>query len=197
MKKLIFTAVAVFGFISLQAQENQLNEGFSKGDVFTTGSFGFSSSKQGNVKSTNINFSPSVGYFLTENVALGGRLNFSNNKVEATLGEFNSSGFGAEVFGRYYFTPASKFSVFGELAAGIGNSKNEDAFGNENKTKSYGINAGLGLHYFLNSNFAIQAGWTGLGYNSSKPDISGADSTNTFNFSLNMSTINFGLLYKF
>ena len=65
MKKLLLSAVAVFAFTFANAQDG---EGFSKGDVFISGSVGFNSSKQGDAKSNEFSFSPAAGYFLTENI---------------------------------------------------------------------------------------------------------------------------------
>lgn len=194
MKKLLLSAVAVFAFTFANAQDG---EGFSKGDVFVSGSVGFNSSKQGDAKSNEFSFSPAAGYFLTENIAAGARLNVvsGENTDESTYSEF-----GAEVFGRYYFTPASKFSLFGELAVGFGNEKTEREIGLvkvETKHSNFGVNAGVGVNYFLSNNFAIEAKWAGLGYNSRKLDADGADAENTFGLNVDLSSINLGLVYKF
>ncbi|CAM4147963.1 MULTISPECIES: outer membrane beta-barrel protein [Flavobacterium] len=193
MKKLVLSAVAVFAFTFANAQEGE-GAGFSKGDVFISGSVGFDSTKQGDAKSNEFTFSPAAGYFLTENIAAGVRLNIVSGEetTETTYSEF-----GADVFGRYYFTPASKFSVFGELAVGFGNEKRETVTNIETKYTSFGVNAGVGVNYFLSDNFAIEAGWAGLGYNSRKLDADGADAQNSFGLAVDMSSINLGLVYKF
>mgnify|MGYP006180401957 CR=1 FL=1 len=113
------------------------------------------------------------------------------------FGEDKMSSFGAEVFGRYYWTAASQFSVFGEVGVGFGNAKEEDSFGNEQKFNAFGVNAGVGVSYFLNSNFAIEAGWAGLGYNTDDNGGNGAEKTNNFGLNVDLSSINFGLVYKF
>ncbi|WP_445722108.1 outer membrane beta-barrel protein [Flavobacterium sp.] len=196
MKKLVLSAVAVFAFTFANAQEGE-GAGFSKGDVFISGSVGFDSTKQGDAKSNEFTFSPAAGYFLTENIAAGVRLNVvsGENTDESTYSQF-----GADVFGRYYFTPGSKFSVFGELAVGFGNEKTEREIGLvkvETKHSNFGVNAGVGVNYFLSSNFAIEAKWAGLGYNSRKLDADGADAQNSFGLAVDMSSINLGLVYKF
>lgn len=198
MKKVLLSAVALlaFGFANAQ-EETKGNGGFSKGDVFVSGGVGFSSGKQGEFKESSLNFSPAVGYFVSENIALGARLDVMSAKEDDFGDETTMSGFGAEVFGRYYWTPASQFSVFGEAAVGFGNSKTEFAGGGESKFNTFGINAGVGVSYFLNSNFAIEAGWAGLGYNSFKEDVSGAEAYNQFGLNVDLSAINFGLVYKF
>jgi len=194
MKKVLLSAVALlaFGFANAQEEEKG-NGGFSKGSMFVSGTVGYDSAKFGDAKSNELTFSPAFGYFVTENIALGARLDVASGENYA---ETKTSTFGAEVFGRYYFTPASQFSVFGEAAVGFGSSKDEYAGGGEDKYNTFGINAGVGVSYFLNSNWAIEAGWGALGYNTEKQD--GADdSENKFNLGLNLSNINLGLVYKF
>jgi opacity protein-like surface antigen len=187
MKKIILSAVAVLAFGFANAQES--NGGFAKGDVLATGSFGVGSEKTGDSKTNIFEIAPSVGYFVSENIAIGARVGFASIKE---TGEEKINDFKAEVFGRYYITPASKFSVFGELATGIGSSKQGDF-----KSKSFGINAGLGVNYFLSSNWAIEAAWAGLGYESNDNGGNGADKTNSFGLAIDLSAINFGLTYKF
>ena len=97
--------------------------------------------------------------------------------------------------GRYYFTPADKFSLFGQLALGFGSEKYDDG-ADSVKASTFGVNAGLGLNYFLSSNFALQASWAGLGYNSHKLEDAD-DSYNTFGLNANLTNINLGLVYKF
>ena len=121
MKKIILSAVVLFTVTFASAQEKKVNsgEGFSNGDVFVSGSFGINSTNNDNtnVKTNGFTVAPSVGFFVSDNIALGVALGFSNDKSKtsgtATIDEDQLS---AGVFGRYYFTPASKFSVFTELA---------------------------------------------------------------------------------
>ena len=201
MKKVLLTAVAVFAFGFANAQE-EASSGFSKGSTFVSGAVGFGSEKFGDAfDSKSMNFSPSFGYFVTENIAVGAQLNITsaeNVEVNAPgLGMVpfeKFSSFGADIFGRYYFTPADKFSLFGQLAVGFGSEKYED--GGDIKASTFGVNAGLGLNYFVSSNFALQASWACLGYNSHKFEDAD-DSYNTFGLNADLSNINLGLVYKF
>ena len=198
MKKVLLTAAAVFAFGFANAQEGEsTSAGFSKGDVFVTGGIGFNSDKQGDWKSNEFTFSPAVGYFVSDNIALGARLDLMSGKEEEGINELKTSAFGLEAFGRYYMTPTSQFSLFGELAIGFGNSKAENQFGNETKYNTFGVNAGIGVNYFLSSNWALEASWAGLGYNTYKQDVSGAESYDSFGLNVDLASINLGLVYKF
>jgi opacity protein-like surface antigen len=203
MKKVLLSALAVFAFTFANAQEEEKgNGGFSKGNVFVSGSFGFGSEKYGDFyDASSFNFSPSIGYFVSENIAIGAMLKISSaENVEVNFGGLGSfpvekaSSFGADIFGRYYFTPADKFSVFAQAAVGFGSNTYED--GGEFKASTFGINAGLGLSYFVSSKFAIEASWVGLGYNTFKFEDD-SESLNNFGLNGNLSNINLGLVYKF
>lgn len=201
MKKLLLSAIAVFAFTAANAQENL----FAKGDVFLSGTVNVGSTKQGDNSTTGFTFSPKAGYFVTENIAVGLGVDFYSNKNDNGAGSVDKdNNFGANVFGRYYFTPASQFSVFGQLGFGISSEKNtqEVTVGNttvSTDTKYNGFNVALapGINYAISKHFSLEAAWGVLGYNSRKLDADGAKAANTFNFGVNLSNINFGLNYKF
>ncbi|MFC5045665.1 porin family protein [Aquimarina hainanensis] len=193
MKKLMFTALAVLAFTFANAQE----EGFTKGSSFVSGSFGFNSESTGDVKDNSFNFSPRAAYFLTENIAAGAKLGFTSRKQEnGTDPEIKTNEFTIGAFGRYYFTPATKFSVFAELELDYNTRKVEVGNG-DTKFNGFGIGFAPGVNYFLNKNFAIEATWGALNYRTFKQDVSGAESTDNFNIGVNLDDINFGLVYKF
>ncbi|WP_299180619.1 outer membrane beta-barrel protein [uncultured Aquimarina sp.] len=193
MKKLILTAIAVFTLTFVNAQDG----GFAKGDIFVSGSFGYNSTSTGDIKNNSFEFTPRVGFFVSENIAVGARLGFTTSKQEAPFTEdIKNNSFNAGAFGRYYFTPSSKFSVFGEVAFEYASSKQEQGTG-ELKINGFGLNVGPGVSYFLSDHFALEAFWGALAYATAKPDIDGADSTNAVSVGLDLDDINLGLVYKF
>lgn len=201
MKKILLSAVAIMAFGFANAQDTP-TKGFAKGDVFVSGSVGFGSEKTGELKSNVFNISPKAGYFVTENIAVGVKLGYTSGKDTNQVGpgtvEVKTNAFEAGAFGRYYFTPASQFSFFGELSAGFNSSKSEIE-GVPGESKSNGFNVGLapGISYFVSNNIALEATFGLLGYNTNKPDFDGAESTDTFNIGANLSDIRFGIVYKF
>ena len=198
MKKVLLSAVALlaFGFANAQ-EEKSANGGFAKGDVFVTGAFTFGSTndKDSDVKTNGFEIAPQVGYFLTENIAIGGKLGFSSEKREtAGVDTRDMSGLTLGAFGRYYFTPANQFSLFGQLGL--------DYSSMENKLADYKVNGidaglGLGMNYFVSSNFSIEAGVAVLGFSSEKADVTGADGKTGFNFGGDWRAVTFGVNYKF
>lgn len=195
MKKIVLSAVAILAFGFANAQESSTGKGFSNGDIFISGSVGIDSEKTGDVKSSGFEITPKVGFFVTENIAIGGKLGFSSYKAEnAVTDTADQSAFTVGGFGRYYFTPASDFSLFGELGIDYSSIDNKLADVKENEI---GANLGLGLSYFVSSNFAIEATWAGLGFASNDNGGDGADKTNTFGLGANLNSINLGVVYKF
>jgi outer membrane protein len=194
MKKVLLSALALLAFSFANAQEEEKgNKGFTKGDVFVSGAVNLSSAKTGDVKVSSFEIVPKLGYFVTPNIAFGASVGYKSDKFNGNA-EATNTGLGLGAFGRYYFTPADKFSLFGQLAVGFGSEKYED--GGDIKASTFGVNAGLGLNYFVSSNFALQASWAGLGYNSHKFEDAD-DSYNTFGLNADLSNINLGLVYKF
>ncbi len=197
MKKVLLSAVALLAFGFANAQEEKSNGGFSKGDVFVTGAFTFGSTndKDLEVKTNGFEIAPQVGYFLTENIAIGGKIGYKSEKVETVgVDTKDMAGLTLGAFGRYYFTPANQFSLFANLGLDYSSMENK-----LNDVKVNGIDAGLGLgmNYFVSSNFSIEAGVAVLGFSSEKADVTGADGKTGFNFGGDWRAVTFGVNYKF
>ena len=189
MKKIILTVAAVFALSFANAQDKKEGSaGFAKGDLYLTGEASLMNEKQGDVKTDGLTLSPGLGYFLTDNVALVGALEVGSSKDAA--GDKTST-FGLHAGVKYFWTPASQFSlsIGGELAY-------DTAKVGDVKTNTIGLMVPVGLHYFVSNNFAITSTWGGLNYSSEKVDVTGAEAKNTLGLKLDMSAINFGLLYK-
>lgn len=202
MKKLILaSAVVLFGMVSAQESETA---GFVKGDTFMTGAVGYSNKTTGNAKNNTFTIAPSVGYFVTPNIAIGVRGGYTNSKNTDNIAnvkiEDKLDTFRVGAFGRYYYTPAAKFSVFGELNADYANAKVTNTVGNVSTSgKANGFDIGLapGISYFVSKNFALEATYGLVNYSSVKPDVSGADSTDNFQIGLDLNDLSLGLVYKF
>ena len=196
MKKVLLSAVALlaFGFANAQ-EEGKGNGGFAKGDVFVSGAFSIGSEKTGDDKSSGFEIEPKVGYFVTENIAIGGKLGYASYKAEDVFGDTDDmSALTVGAFGRYYMTPASQFSLFGQLGFDYSSIDDKLADVQENEI---GLNLGLGLSYFVSNNWSIEATWAGLGYTSNDNGGNGAEKTNSFGLGADLRAISFGVNYKF
>ncbi|MBW8360848.1 MAG: porin family protein [Kaistella sp.] len=207
MKKVLLVgAVALFGAVN--AQVTTAGEGFVKGDTFITGAVEYSSTKQDQYEENAATIAPSFGIFVSPNIAVGARVGYTKGNVENTFTVIGQTytlseemeAVNAGVFGRYYITPASKFSLFGELNANyVGVNTTDDDGMDVNETKYNGFNFGFapGVNYFLTRNFALEATVGVLNYTSMKEDTDNAKSIDNFNIGLNFTDVSLGLVYKF
>ena len=208
MKKIILTVAAVFALTFANAQDKKEGTGgpgFANGDLYLSGKAGFDSTKDDldNDLSKNNGFelSPGLGYFISDNLAIEGQLSFaSRTKEEASSGdEIKDTGFGIAAGVRYFFTPASQFSLSIGGNVSYMSTKREVTTSSgsfDGTAKEIGFNVPLGLNYFVSNDFALTAEWGGFGYSSNDNGGNGAPKTTGFNLGLDLSSISFGLLYK-
>ncbi len=206
-KTLILAFITLLAITTVKAQDESKaavsGDGFSMADIFVSGSVSFGTDNDGNLSSNQFNFSPQVGYFIDDYIAIGGRFGYVSSTGEiasiidpnATIDDKTTT-LNIGAFGRYYFTPENNFSFFGELAAGISNIKREVGQA-EGKGNGWFINAAPGINYFLSYNFAIEASVGLIGYDSFKIDEENADTQSAFNIGVNLSDINLGVVYRF
>ena len=197
MKKVLLSAVAIltFGFANAQEEAVATTGSFAKGDVFVTGAVTFGSEKEGDYKSNSFELAPQVGFFLTENIAIGGKIGFSTYKEEVNGNDLEDmAGFTVGAFGRYYLTPANQFSLFAQLGLDYSSMDNKLA---DFKYNVIDAGLGLGMNYFVSSNFSIEAGVAVLGYSTNDNGGDGADATNNFSFGGDWRAVTFGVNYKF
>ena len=158
MKKIILTMAAVFALTFANAQDKkESSEGFSKGDLYLTGTAGFSSSSTGDAKDSGFTLAPGLGYFLSENLALEGGLTFKSgttNSGAPGADDFKTTGFGVNAGVKYFWTPASKFSL--SIGGNLSYMSNKTDDGTFNSTsKVIGLNVPVGLNYFVSNDFAL------------------------------------------
>jgi opacity protein-like surface antigen len=151
------------------------------------------------VKESSFTINPKVGFFVTENIAIGGQVGYTSATADVWNGfdlvEEKSNMFAVGAFGRYYFTPANDFSLFAELGVDYATGTTEVDGTETGDVSGFGIGIAPGISYFIGSNWALEASVGLLGY--STVDFGGDDNTNSFDLNLNLSNINFGVVYKF
>ena len=182
-----------FAFIAhAQDESPKSKEGFAKGDILFNGGLGLGFSNN----QFYINAQPSAGYFITKHVVTGLGLGFTyaNNG-------FNSSkvnGYNGGLFARYYLTPQSKFSFFGQLSAGAGilNSKSRDVYGflQERDYTNAQITISPGINYFVSKRVALEMQFGSFGYyRNGESGIINDD----LRLDLNLNSVRFGINFKF
>ncbi|MFD0991760.1 porin family protein [Tenacibaculum geojense] len=189
MKKLLLSIAMIAVGFTASAQ------GFEKSDVYLTGTVGFNNESLGDFSSSLFTFSPSAGYFVSENIALELGLTFASGENEAT--DTEASVFGVGLGASYFFTPSEKFSFIVGAGFSYSNESSEE-FGVEQPDQSiFGFTVSPGINYFISESFALRASIGALSYRNTSVDIDGADSINNFGLNLNLSNIELGLTYKF
>jgi outer membrane protein W len=194
MKKLILSIALIAAFGIANAQE-----GFSKGNTFLTGSLKISSQndKDEDTKSNSTNFAVGVGHFLSDNFALGVNLGIGSARItEASNSTEETSEMNVGAFGRYYFSPKSKFSMLGHLGVNYTSMKYK-TFTPDLKFSGIDIFAAPGFNYFVSKNLSLEAVIGKIGYSSAKADVTGAKGTTNFNFNFDFSNVGFGMNFRF
>ncbi|MCB2380196.1 outer membrane beta-barrel protein [Hymenobacter sp. BT635] len=222
MKKIFLLALLAAGTEAVHAQS------IAAGTISLGGTIGYSkstdktsSSFQGQnysyeTKSSEFRFSPSVGYFLNDNLALGLSLGYSserrpyttsspspNNPSREELDPTRTIQVGPYV--QYYKMLSEQFGVVGTLGGGYQSLKRYDYINNGpmggiqiSEQKASGFYAGLtpGIIFFPVPKLGISASIGGLGYdrlNYDYPTNTGGSAPSDFEASSSVFGANFGL----
>ena len=206
MKKLLLiAAVAVFGLSNVNAQDEAPTFGFAEGDIFVEGNIGFNSTNDKNTdeKFNSFSITPKAGYFLSEDLAIGGLVSLTSSKTEVSGTDVSdNSGFGVGAFARYYFLDlGERFKTYTEFGVGYSTEKNKIADVKEN---TIGAGLDLGINYFVTEKIALTFGLRNvLSFSSSKLDVDGAEAVSEFNLGFGDvanpfgGNAAFGILFKF
>ena len=158
MKKTIFTLfIAVLLSTSALAQLEQGTKivGGEFGVELNTNKSKFENQTVTNSKSTSISLEPRFGYFVIDNLAVGGELSLStfSSKSESSDNKITGTSFAIGPFVRYYFPP--KIFLEGQYAFGVSNTK-YDWLDENQKSALSAWSLGAGYAAFLNENIAIE-----------------------------------------
>lgn len=145
-------------------------------------------------KENTIGFSPFIGYFVKNQLAVGLVLDYSSIKSEGANTDdlFSQISLGPAV--RYYLSITTKFMFFGEAKV---------PFGRVNRTvngvqlsplKTIGISLSPGFAFFASDKFSFHTKFGQLSYRSQKQ---GDDQESFVDFSLAGSNLTLGLNYHF
>lgn len=180
MKKLFLSLALVAAGVAAQAQ-------IGSGSLMLGGSLGFSSTGGGETKVTpggggasvtndltarsNWNFSPTIGYFLNDNLAVGLRLGLGGtNRAQVTTTDgkttenISSFDLGVELFGRYYKELGSSFYFFVDGGLGFTSAswtdKTQDGLDklkddDKNSISTIGLNVAPGVAFFPTEKWGI------------------------------------------
>ncbi len=210
MKKFIALAIVVLCVMSVSAQKGTWYLGTSGFAPFGDISDEFASEGYAGVvmgpmtgfstldvkdayTATSFGLAPEVGYFITDNLALGLGIYYTNSALKPEGGSKTSfNTFGVNPYARYYFLAKGDFKMYGQFNIAYGTTK-ADTDG----AKSFdalAINVMPGVSYNLSERFAINATFGDFGYASMKHDDFKATG---FGLNVDMSTLQFGFSVAF
>jgi hypothetical protein len=132
-------------------------------------------------KVSNFNISPTVGYFLFDNLATGLCLNFNESRVKPEGGStVNNSHHTGSIFLRYHF-PQSSFTPWIHTQNGFGYGKEDDY-----KTNIISHASGIGMDVPVAKSFVTTFALM-YNYNSNKPKDNNLDNVRFINSGLSFS----------
>lgn len=195
MKKVLLTLTAIAGLtIAANAQTEQ-------GKIMVGGQIGFETSKVKDTdhKDNSFSINPTVGYFISDNLAIGTGIGYNWSKSE---GDKNNSikfdAFQVSPFVRKYSAngPVRFFAQLSVPMAWGTQTVETSSIEKKNKFENYGVELAPGLAYFPTSKIGIELKVRGLYYNYSKnktEDIT----TNTFGLNVNSLAPTLGVQFHF
>jgi outer membrane protein W len=203
MKKvLLFAAFAAFAMTSVNAQDD--SSGFAKSNIYMTGTVGFNSSTESSnitgdtdTDNSSTTFSPTIGYMLTDNIALEAGLGYEstdNGFSETTITTFS-------VGARWFMNPTDKFSL--SVGAGLGFGSGTATYTGETYEDEIGALAftiAPAVNYWISDSWGLFANIAAFEYSSvTESNNLNSDEYDTTSTGLNidLTDINFGMVYKF
>lgn len=199
MKKLLLVlTLSLLSITSSSAQEEEQEFGFAKGDIFLTGSVSYSDATNASIERKNFYFIPAASFFVSDHVSINGGLLIGSERAENLLGggEFDNNSFGFVAGASYYFTPDKKFSFVLSLSAAYQRRDFTDTIGFETDVHETSVAFAPGINYFISERFAIQATLGAISYGKVKNDDGVYPESDRFGIDLDLSNVNFGVLFK-
>jgi len=170
---LIVFAFFILGVFSAAAQTD-------RGRLLAGGSVNFNvpTGDGDNVRQSRLEATPSIGFFVADNVALGFGLPISSNRYEDSRQRYirRSSSFAFAPFGRYYFG-AANIKPFLEARFGIQRFRTVETGRSEMTDNALFVGMGGGIAFFLNEHVALEPKLTYDAYSRN-------NTSSSFNFNL-------------
>jgi Outer membrane protein beta-barrel domain len=181
MKKFIIFGLIACSTITVNAQRKKTRANTSQGNWAVRVALGYNSENSDPVgvpeqsKSNTLQFNPSVGYFIADNLEIGLNLDLQNKNESETFTatnkmELSGTSIGFGIYGQKYFPVNNWFAFTGRLDLGLanGNNKITSTINNivtptDQGDNNFGGSANFGLAFTPVNNLAIQANIIGIG----------------------------------
>ena len=158
MKKLLLiAAVAVFGFTTVNAQTEKGNWMFAGSTAIsfasTTATPELDGEEGEDQKTSLFSVTPTVAYFIMDNLAIGVDLTFTSQKNDDGNDDITTSSFSAIPGATYFFEAGDNLKPY--IGAGVGVISTSSGDDDSLKSNGLAIRGKGGLAYFLNESIAI------------------------------------------
>ena len=173
----------------------------SMGTWSVGGNVGFSGNRNQNAgnetKNSTYTFSPSVGYFVADNLMVGADVSMNVSRQEDDNNTYKQTSFGIGPFLRYYkFTKNEQFAFYGDFGFGYASGKDKQNNNDPTKSRAFNMYLSPGFTWFPTSHWGIEFQVNLLSFTSYDPDTDrDDDKTNYFNFGLNTFSPSIGIRY--
>jgi hypothetical protein len=151
-----------------------------------------------NVSWQDYSLTPTVGYFITDNMMVGTGFAMGSSSEEVNDVEFKSGGMNISPFFRFYMNDA--FFASAGIAIGSSSYEEDASFGDitdtyEESSSTFGLNAGVGYSLMWNDRVCIEPSFgiaTSSGSSSSKTNLGGSvtesdsDAPSTFGMAIGL-----------
>ncbi|HEY1061120.1 MAG TPA: outer membrane beta-barrel protein [Daejeonella sp.] len=205
MKKLILSIVALSSLTLASYAQTE------KGKFILGGTALYETSKSdaANANSAeNLNLVPNLGYFVSDNFAIGTGIGYSFSKAAVASATGINNAVIVSPFGRYYAGLSDQFKFFGQASVpmAFGTVKavdaNGDAGAKAGTSTSFGVALSPGFVYFPTKKLGIELALKGISYNNLKVkdandnDVKGAGRED-FSFGTNFFAPQIGVQFHF
>lgn len=172
----------------------------SSGNLMFGGGIDFSSTSRqsdNNNTSSYVSFSPSAGYFISDNFAVGLSFTVASEKSGVGPSRTTENTFGMGPFARYYFfTSNEQFAIFGQAGVSFATEKDTNTGGFVTKSSSTSFSVFPGAAYFFNEHWAVELSITGFRLTSYDPNKdTDNDKSTHVNFGLHTFSPTLGFRY--
>ncbi len=187
MKKLFLTLTAAVAVTFAANAQTEKGKTILGGSV----SYDYSKVKDADTEGHSLGILPSVGFFVSDNFAIGTGIGYSyeeNTAAASVFGGDKLNVFSVAPFARLYKGDGN-FKFFGQLSVpmGWGSAKEgDDKLGN---TERYGVELAPGFAYFPTDKIGIEFSVRGLYYQNSTLKPEGGDNLSTNSFGLNANSL--------
>jgi outer membrane protein len=165
MKKVVLLALAlvVTHVITAQTEKGNLLLSGATGLQFlsTNTDIEYDGQSQGDFDQSSFSFTPGIGYFVMDNLAVGLTANFESLTQKDLGDKYTLSTTAILPSVTYYLPLDSKLRPYAQVAFGVVSAKEKETFNgatSESKFNGTGLALGAGVSYFINTTVALDFG---------------------------------------